>query len=271
MKKQGFTLIELLVVIAIIAILAAILFPVFVQAKERGRQAKCCNNLKQLTQAFLKYCDDYNGVMPSICATQSGRNTGNWIEWTGSVRAASYPVDVTKGQLWQWVRNRAAYLCPTDANIPAVGIHYTPTGAGLPAGTVIKDFPFSYSTNEEIGSIYGASGNDAFKNNLKLDTEVSGRASKVLMLIHENRKNPKIAGSGINDGFFSWRTDYNDLPSAIHYDGTTCSYCDGHAKWISYKQLLKESDTDHRTEGGVRANMYSEWLSNTRKAQAFGP
>ncbi len=63
-RKRGFTLIELLVVIAIIAILAAILFPVFANAKERARQAKCLNNLKQLTVAFQAYVDDNNGYTP---------------------------------------------------------------------------------------------------------------------------------------------------------------------------------------------------------------
>ena len=72
-SQLGFTLIELLVVIAIIAILAAILFPVFAQAREKARQSKCTNNLKQCIQAILLYADDYEGWTPyanftSICA-----------------------------------------------------------------------------------------------------------------------------------------------------------------------------------------------------------
>lgn len=62
--RHGFTLIELLVVIAIIAILAAVLFPVLSNAKERGREANCLNNLKQLMVAVRQYCDDHNGIMP---------------------------------------------------------------------------------------------------------------------------------------------------------------------------------------------------------------
>jgi len=57
--RRGFTLIELLVVIAIIAILAAILFPVFAKAREKARQASCMSNLKQLTLGFLQYVQDY--------------------------------------------------------------------------------------------------------------------------------------------------------------------------------------------------------------------
>ncbi len=64
MKWQGFTLIELLVVIAIIAILAAILFPVFSRAREKARQASCASNEKQLTLALLMYADDYDEILP---------------------------------------------------------------------------------------------------------------------------------------------------------------------------------------------------------------
>jgi len=63
-KKTGFTLIELLVVIAIIAILAAILFPVFARAREKGRTASCQSNLKQLGIALMMYAQDYDEVYP---------------------------------------------------------------------------------------------------------------------------------------------------------------------------------------------------------------
>jgi prepilin-type N-terminal cleavage/methylation domain-containing protein/prepilin-type processing-associated H-X9-DG protein len=63
--RQGFTLIELLVVIAIIAMLAAILFPVFAQARGKARQATCQSNLKQFGLAFTMYATDYDGVFPN--------------------------------------------------------------------------------------------------------------------------------------------------------------------------------------------------------------
>jgi prepilin-type N-terminal cleavage/methylation domain-containing protein/prepilin-type processing-associated H-X9-DG protein len=68
----GFTLIELLVVIAIIAILAAILFPVFAQARDKARQAACLSNLKQIGLAIGLYNQDYDERMPSCCAWGKG-------------------------------------------------------------------------------------------------------------------------------------------------------------------------------------------------------
>jgi prepilin-type N-terminal cleavage/methylation domain-containing protein/prepilin-type processing-associated H-X9-DG protein len=62
--KRGFTLIELLVVIAIIAILAAILFPVFAKAREKARQTSCLSNIKQLGVSFHMYCQDYDEAFP---------------------------------------------------------------------------------------------------------------------------------------------------------------------------------------------------------------
>src|SRR5512147_2634849 len=84
MKKGGFTLIELLVVIAIIAILAAILFPVFAQAREKARQTSCVSNYKQTSMAILQYVQDYDETFPQASAK-------NGANWTG----ANAPVFVT--------------------------------------------------------------------------------------------------------------------------------------------------------------------------------
>ena len=72
--RRGFTLIELLVVIAIIAILAAILFPVFAKAREKARQTMCLSNLKQISMGWVMYATDYDGKMPGFttCGTGPG-------------------------------------------------------------------------------------------------------------------------------------------------------------------------------------------------------
>ncbi|MCD6352263.1 MAG: DUF1559 domain-containing protein, partial [Armatimonadetes bacterium] len=72
--RRGFTLIELLVVIAIIAILAAILFPVFAKAREKARQASCMSNLKQIALGLLMYVQDYDGRFMCIRQGPGGWN-----------------------------------------------------------------------------------------------------------------------------------------------------------------------------------------------------
>jgi len=77
MKRYGFTLIELLVVIAIIAILAAILFPVFAKAREKARQSSCSSNLKQIGLGFLQYAQDYDEKLFGARVPREG--------WTGAI------------------------------------------------------------------------------------------------------------------------------------------------------------------------------------------
>ncbi|MCS7190021.1 MAG: DUF1559 domain-containing protein, partial [Fimbriimonadales bacterium] len=76
MNRKGFTLIELLVVIAIIAILAAILFPVFAQARESARQTQCTNNQKQIATSVMMYVQDYDETFP-MSAYFGTDNAGN--------------------------------------------------------------------------------------------------------------------------------------------------------------------------------------------------
>src|SRR5215203_5649261 len=80
MKRRGFTLIELLVVIAIIAILAAILFPVFAQARAKARQAACLSNMKQLGTGLTMYCQDYDEIVPGNAAGGQSDQAGHGID-----------------------------------------------------------------------------------------------------------------------------------------------------------------------------------------------
>ncbi|NLC58055.1 MAG: prepilin-type N-terminal cleavage/methylation domain-containing protein [Armatimonadetes bacterium] len=93
-QSPGFTLIELLVVVAIIAILAAILFPVFARARENARRSCCLSNLKQLAQATLMYGQDYDDRLPV------GLTQGNPL------------LNVVQG-LWPYVQNREVFYCPS--------------------------------------------------------------------------------------------------------------------------------------------------------------
>jgi prepilin-type N-terminal cleavage/methylation domain-containing protein/prepilin-type processing-associated H-X9-DG protein len=86
MVNRGFTLIELLVVIAIIAILAAILFPVFARARENARRASCQSNLKQIGLGLLQYVQDYDEVMPVVNTYTGGMDTVAQPPWNTVVQ-----------------------------------------------------------------------------------------------------------------------------------------------------------------------------------------
>lgn len=98
MHRKAFTLIELLVVIAIIAILAAILFPVFARAREQARKTRCLANLRQIGTAMSMYCSDYDGILPTLAAQPS----------------IQPGVPVITDVLGPYTRNREIFRCPSD-------------------------------------------------------------------------------------------------------------------------------------------------------------
>ena len=104
---NGFTLIELLVVIAIIAILAAILFPVFAKAREKARQISCVSNEKQIGLGFMQYVQDNDGNYPSI-TSQSSQDGGcapelAWVGANGGYVTLIYP----------YIKNGGVFHCPS--------------------------------------------------------------------------------------------------------------------------------------------------------------
>jgi prepilin-type N-terminal cleavage/methylation domain-containing protein/prepilin-type processing-associated H-X9-DG protein len=105
---RGFTLIELLVVIAIIAVLAAILFPVYVKVRDTGKRARCANNEKQLALALLKYCDDNGGRLPSVYSTSS------YNDWRYDWWDYRIPRQNWARALLPHVKNFDVYKCPSS-------------------------------------------------------------------------------------------------------------------------------------------------------------
>ena len=193
MFKKGFTLIELLVVIAIIAILAAILFPVFAQAREKARQTSCLSNLKQIGTAVQLYVDDYDETLPPRM---------NFLGWPGS-DLAEYPCcNISPVQdpwigwispacftwmdaIYPYVKNTQMYLCPSNKtknyldywskNAPVAGYGYNaelfPNGTSYASGMLVvpgcaltdikktSETVFVCDTGMELsGSIYNVKG-----------------------------------------------------------------------------------------------------------------
>ena len=103
--RRGFTLIELLVVIAIIAILAAILFPVFAKAREKARQASCLSNVKQLGLAFLQYAQDYDERMP-----MGGWSGTESVSWPNGTVTYTHPWFL---RLYPYTKNIQIFNCPS--------------------------------------------------------------------------------------------------------------------------------------------------------------
>jgi prepilin-type N-terminal cleavage/methylation domain-containing protein len=223
-SQKGFTLIELLVVIAIIAILAAILFPVFISAKEHGRQVTCLSNLHQLGMAIRSYTDDWQGRLPTarVIYETPGGTCRNWSGSYGTGTASGSDTVVEKGQIFPYVKSAKVYLCPSDK--------------GRKAKDARNPFPLSYSMNFMLS--WRVLENmqkppDAYDYNA-VSNGANNRLSKILMLIHEDRDT-------INDGDFHWATKL-DVPDHVHYDGTTLLFCDIHAKWQNAKTITKAID-----------------------------
>jgi prepilin-type N-terminal cleavage/methylation domain-containing protein/prepilin-type processing-associated H-X9-DG protein len=143
-KSTAFTLIELLVVIAIIAILAAILFPVFAQAREKARAASCLSNQKQLATGLLMYSQDYDEQLLM----------GFWKTAAGS-GSASQTLCSWPAMVQPYVKSTQVFLCPSaprDAGITP-GTIADPNGCGVGAG-----FRTSYAYNYYLGGNNNSTG-----------------------------------------------------------------------------------------------------------------
>ncbi len=114
--KKGFTLIELLVVIAIIAILAAILFPVFAQAREKARQTQCLSNMKQLALAINMYAGDWDQTYPAADpALANGENGEIYTGHTYTGNLDQLKTCTYRAAIEPYIKNGSMFFCPSDS------------------------------------------------------------------------------------------------------------------------------------------------------------
>ncbi len=219
-ERRGFTLIELLVVIAIIAILAAILFPVFAKAREKARQSSCSSNLKQISLAFIQYTNDYDE-----------RTTPSWLR-------------TNDAQGWIWVDNLVPYMksdqivdCPSSSRRPA---RYAALNSGGFYGMDRNNMDYASNVNYWGGRAGSASGPVASHPMGRADADVADVAQTILMLDYngafESGAQYDVAGTLLNGSA--------DLER--HNDGFNVAYFDGHVKWSKRGDAI----TTH-TVGGV--------------------
>lgn len=225
--KQAFTLIELLVVIAIIAILAAILFPVFAAAREKARQVTCASNEKQLGLAFLQYTQDNDEHYPYTLGASTGKG------WSAPI----YP----------YVKEPAAYKCPDDPQRPSTGLNH---------------YPVSYAMNKNLAftpnwtsSINTATSIDNAPASTVLLFEITGATADVTGQYYGNDYTEIAVGGNLpagDNGSMVWaRYDTGDMgnparspgqidtinPLGRHTDGSNFLLCDGHVKWLKEGQV----------------------------------
>jgi prepilin-type N-terminal cleavage/methylation domain-containing protein/prepilin-type processing-associated H-X9-DG protein len=215
--RKGFTLIELLVVIAIIAILAAILFPVFARAREKARQTSCLSNLKQLGLAVHMYAQDYDEKL-TFAQTYAPPTRNYYMRWF-------YPDDPSATQnLYYWhdslepyIKNEQIYLCPSRKN----------------------DWT-GYSWNIHVGY---AGGHPTRTSELYTGVPLAEieKPSETLVLIDHTDIGQVGSYSAWYWNFIGWPgsvyADPDAFPS-VHNDGRNVLLLDGHAKWYKTPTFL---------------------------------
>lgn len=202
-RHSGFTLIELLVVIAIIAILAAILFPVFARARENARKANCQSNMKQLGLGLTQYCQDYDERLPPNYQYNPPPST-NLTWWDDMIQP--------------YVKNYALLVCPS--NRPGTTYTYA-RPPGLP-----NPLYFGYSANANGGGVApvpmagGVGGGSAI-------AQIEDSTGTILL----------CESNDIEVNNFATETDAGN-PNGVgniamrHNDGANWLFADGHVKFL---------------------------------------
>jgi len=233
--KHAFTLIELLVVIAIIAILAAILFPVFARARESARRASCLSNLKQIGLGIMMYVQDYDEKYPAANIT-IGQTPPNGYYWAS-------------GTSWFW--QQVVYPYTKDINIfrcPSATLQQADAAGGP------QYYAYNYGANMMImrdGRYFqgGQYGSPTPKPPVAMAAINSASTTYLVMDAGYYRMDPPhIVTSASGWGWLPGGGAAGDTgyyrgvePNGRHFDGVNLAYADGHAKWLKSSVVYNEA------------------------------
>ncbi len=255
-NRAAFTLIELLVVIAIIALLAAILFPVFGRARENARRSTCQSNLKQIGLGFAQYNQDYDERLPP--ATASG-TCDSQAPSTWTTALSPYVSKVVTNTA---TNGTSVYACPSDV---------TPRTSSGPRSTY--SVPLSNNYNYIYGPIYntvtglssydGTQGCNVYRGRhlvmVPIPAEtllVAERPSADNRLGWSGQSTVQGAGNADNTQTTSGTT----IVAPIHFDGWNYLFVDGHVKWSRPESTIDLNPANTASDGtGTMVNPRGMW------------
>jgi len=233
-NKQAFTLIELLVVIAIIAILAAILFPVFARARENARRTACISNLKQVGLGIMQYLQDNDERYPMIYSRSA---TGS-LPPDGIIFYDTYVF--WQQAIFPYVKSHQLFFCPNSPSSMGANTALPPQGSLLNA-----NYSFSQYMGPAAGGIAMAAVDSSATTFMIAEmgvysfqaNDIRGNSSSAYTGSYYM---PGGGARGISCATVT--ADYRgDCATGRHFDGLTIGYADGHAKWLKGETVIAEA------------------------------
>jgi prepilin-type N-terminal cleavage/methylation domain-containing protein/prepilin-type processing-associated H-X9-DG protein len=238
-RARGFTLIELLVVIAVLAILAAILFPVFAHAREKARQATCLSNLKQLAFAILMYAQDWDEVFPTQGHLTPRQDPA--IDWG----KRTWVYDDPYLTLQPYAKNFKVFFCPDRHRFV-----YASGDFSKPGPLTFEVWGYGYNWSSGYGP--GSNRNSIWNRGDGCVGRDNGKflPGNPIARVAQASTFPMLGDTGdwpwqtISTAAFDTRTNPSsginaDMPQGWrHAGGNIFAFADGHARWYRYNGTL---------------------------------